>query len=150
MADLAEMMRAQHKLQLAIGGSDPRGRTPKEQMEYIREMTLAVTDEMHEFLQETGWKTWASSDHVNTDAAFAELVDALQFWMNLVTLLGKDGDDVARQLAKKHEINWKRVNSTYTGVDEKCESCKRALDDPAVNCTRYRCAITNERIMPLR
>jgi dimeric dUTPase (all-alpha-NTP-PPase superfamily) len=149
MSDLNQMLQTQHQLQLAIGGSDPRSRTPEEQMEYVREMVLAVSSEMHEFIDETGWKTWATSNHVNTDAAFSELVDALQFWMNLVTLLGKTGDDVAAQLAKKHEINWKRVSSGYTGL-EKCQSCGRALDDVATKCTLYRCAVTNERIMPVR
>src|SRR4051794_24630265 len=109
MSDLNTVMEAQHRLQLAIGGTDPRTRTPQERMEFIREMVLACTDELHEFLQETGWKTWAESNHVNEEAAFGELCDALQFWMNLVHMLGKNGDDVLAYIEKKHQTNWKRV-----------------------------------------
>lgn len=138
VVDLGQMMREQHDIQLLIGGSDPRERTDEEKMAYVREMALAVNAEMIEALGETGWKTWASSNHIDSPKFGAELVDALQFLMNLFTLAGWSAADIETQLRKKHQINRDRVSRGYTGLD-KCE-CGRAFDDPTVDCSPERCA----------
>lgn len=139
MVDFEHMMRAQYDLQVALYGGKHPGESPdmRERTTYIKDMMLAALDELHEALDEVGWKPWASSRHVNRDAFLSELVDALQFVMNLMVAAGADAQEVSDQLYRKHLVNWQRLNG-YTGL-EKCKKCKRALDDPATRCTAARC-----------
>lgn len=139
--DLQRMMDRQRELQLALGGSHPSDRPPADQMNYLREMVLACTDELHEALTETGWKTWASTDHIHRDAYLAELIDAWQFLMNLFSLVNATATEIEHKLEIKHAINWARHRSgTYAANGEgKCPNCKRAMDDPAVKCNGTVC-----------
>lgn len=108
-------------------------RTPA--IDFITWNVLALEDELHELLAETGWKPWAKSKHINLEAARGEAIDALHFLLNLFLVLGMDADDVLERYLAKRQKNQKRQEADYDGVSTKCPGCKRALDDDAVECT---------------
>lgn len=129
---LANIFAAQHRLQVRAG-MDPLTMTDAERIEYIKEMTLACTDELHEALNEIGWKTWATSRHIDEEKAFGELRDAFQFLMNLMLAVyqgppEKVADHLAHVFYDKLLINQKRIAELYTGT-EKCPGCRRAMDE---------------------
>jgi hypothetical protein len=103
-------------------------------MESIRNNVLALEDELHEALAETGWKPWASSNHVNREAYKKELVDAWHFFMNLLLAQNITWDEFSAAYELKHARNLERQREGYTGVEGKCPVCKRSFDDlKAVN-----------------
>lgn len=137
MDRLAAMIDAQLQLQRACN-LDPLGMTMDERIAFIKDMVLATTDELHETLNEVGWKPWASSRHINEEAAFSELRDAWQFLTNLmlvVTQLSPTelASKLETELYRKHSINYARIGN-YDGVSSKCPKCGRALDDPETKC----------------
>ena len=113
-----------------------------EKMAYIREQALALTDELHEALGETGWKTWATSRHINHDAYKGELADVFIFFMNLMMVADITPSDLLTAVQAKMAKNIKRQDEGYDGVSTKCPGCKRAYDDDAVKC--YPLAADNE------
>lgn len=135
MNTLQKMLVNQAHLQTVFTGGNPIDLSDSSKMDYLRTMVLALENELHEFLGETGWKPWASSNHVNIDAAKGELVDAWHFFMNLMNLIGLDADELYYRYFEKQQKNRDRQAKGYDGVSEKCPICHRALDDEAVDCT---------------
>lgn len=132
---LTRMLEMQRKLQLMYNkGKAIEDFTPEERMAAIRENVLACTDELHEAMDETGWKPWATSNHINVEAFHSEMVDAWHFFMNLMLHSGMTSDDLYQGYVKKNAINIKRQADGYDGVSTKCPACKRAYDDEAVKC----------------
>lgn len=127
MLDL--IFKRQYDLQRDSFGVDPAEMSDDERIEFIRSMTLALEDELHEALGEVGWKPWATSRHVNRKAYIGELVDALHFWVNLCLAVGATADEVTDAYLEKANRNAKRQADGYDGVDGKCPTCSRALDD---------------------
>jgi hypothetical protein len=132
-------VQAQLQLQQQSYGLDPSKMNDQEKMEFIRWNILALTDELHEALAETGWKPWAKSQHLNRDAFVGELVDSFHFFMNLMIVADCSGDELLDRYFVKRGLNAKRQEQGYDGIAGKCFSCKRALDDPAVTCTDLIC-----------
>ena len=87
MTTFSNALDAQLELQKNAYGNDPSTLETNEQLDWIRWNTLALEDELHEALAETGWKPWAKSKHVNRDAFVGELVDAFHFFMNLMLVV---------------------------------------------------------------
>lgn len=85
-------------------------------IDQIRTNILAATDELHEVLRETGWKPWATSNHINLLAAREELVDVFHFILNLALILGLDSEDITDLYIQKRDLNIKRQVDGYTGV----------------------------------
>lgn len=148
MSELVELITAQRDLQTRLGYDFLR-MTDEEKIAYIRENVLACTDELHEALKETGWKSWAASRHINHDAYLGELRDAWQHLTNLMLVALPYPDMLAewfeKALAAKHAVNDKRIGR-YDGVSTKCPSCSRALEDVSIrevhhgpNDIRYYC-----------
>jgi hypothetical protein len=132
---LTHMLKMQRELQLMYNdGKSIEDFTDEERMAAIRDNVLACTDELHEALAESGWKPWASSNHLNTDAFRAELVDAWHFFMNLMLHSGMTADDLYQGYVTKNRKNILRQAEGYDGVSTKCPGCKRAFDDDAVDC----------------
>lgn len=135
---LTAMMYAQQDLQRRAYGHDAGTMSPEELMAYIRDNALALTDEVHEALNETGWKPWATSNHINTQAYLGELIDAWHFLMNMMLATGIRPEVLADRLydgyMMKQARNAKRQLDGYDGVASKCPGCGRALDDTAVEC----------------
>ena len=102
--------------QLPKGGADL--------IEWIRINTLAATDELHEALNETGWKPWATTTHVNREAFIGEVVDALHFIGNLLAGVGCTDSELSAAYYEKMDRNAQRQSEGYTGLD-KCIGCGR-------------------------
>jgi len=137
---LKEALQAQYELQVKSFGNDPKKLTEAEKVEWIRWNVLALTDELHEALAETGWKPWAKSQHINRDAFVSELVDAFHFLMNLMIVVDCSAEEFLDFYFQKRGLNEIRQANGYDGVSGKCQTCKRALDDKAVTCTESECA----------
>lgn len=129
----------QWRLQEVMNGTHPSRLDTEDVIEFIRNMVLAATDELHEALAEVGWKPWASSRHINRDAFVSELVDTWQFLMNLFQAVNVTPDELAKKLEAKHRVNYQRIEAKYDGVSTKCSNCHRAYDDPHVKCTPREC-----------
>lgn len=130
------MLRTQRDLQLMFnGGKAIEDFSPAEKMQAFRDNMMALFNELNEALDETGWKPWATSNHLNTEAFHSEMVDAWHFFMNLMLHSGMTPDDLYVGYLDKQLKNRKRQADGYDGVTTKCPSCKRAYDDDAVKCT---------------
>ena len=134
-----DALKAQLELQKNSFGSDPTDLDDEGKVEWIRWNVLALEDELHEALAETGWKPWATSKHVNRAAYISELVDAFHFLMNLMLVVDCSADEFLNKYAEKRKINIKRQEDGYDGITGKCRMCHRAIDDPAVSCTAFIC-----------
>jgi hypothetical protein len=139
MSDIAYDTLKQHYTKLLAHGEDPPLHTPDERAEFIRNNVLSVTDELHEALNEVGWKPWATSRHFNREAYLHELADAYLFLKNLVLAayeIGDDIDDLEREfMVYVHERiarSIARQEANYDGVSSKCPGCHRALEDVTV------------------
>lgn len=135
--ELRDALRAQYELQLDSYKNDPAALSDEERAHFISWNILALEDELHEALDEVGWKPWTTSRHLNRDAFKGELVDALHFFMNLMLAAEIDADELLEAYQKKREKNAKRQREGYDGVTGKCPKCHRALDDDAVTCYVY-------------
>lgn len=135
---LNEIFERQLELQTKSFGVDPVRLDQQSKLDYIRDMTLACEDELHEALNECAWKPWQTADHIDSEAMGAELVDALHFLVNLFLAIGWSADDVIQAYHAKAARNAERQAAGYTGT-EKCRECNRALDDPHVLCTKVAC-----------
>jgi len=138
---LHQIFDRQEVLQKKSYGITPKLLANEDRAEYIRSMVLALEDELHEALAETGWKPWAKNPGwINEEAFGGELVDALHFLVNLFLVIGWDPDRVHAAYMSKAEKNAKRQEQGYDGVTGKCRSCGRARDDDAVTCTEIKCS----------
>lgn len=127
-------MEAQKKLQEEVFGHDFASMSTEDRIEFITWNILAATDELHEALNEVGWKPWASSKHINTESFKSELIDVYHFLMNLFIVAGMDEDEVKAAYFAKRAKNVKRHEVGYDGVNGKCGWCKRSYDDDGVAC----------------
>lgn len=139
MVDLQELFDKQHLLQSKAYNRDPQKLEGEDRVMFIKDMVLALLDEVHEALGEVGWKPWAKSRHVNEEALKGELVDAFHFFMNLCLVSGMDAEELEIRYDIKNEKNLRRQQEGYDGISTKCDKCKRALDDDAVLCTPLLC-----------
>lgn len=131
---LQDMLYEQERAQRDSHGLDLVSLTGEDRIDAIRWNVLALEDELHEALAETGWRPWATSRHVNREAFLGELIDAWHFLMNLFLLADTDAEEIERLYFAKRAKNDKRQRDGYDGVSEKCPGCGRALDDDAVEC----------------
>jgi hypothetical protein len=133
---LEAMLTLQRDLQRDTYGIDFEKMSDEDRMAYVRNNVLALTDELHEALGETGWKPWATSRHVNEQAYTAELVDAWHFLMNLLLVTGIPPEVLAglfyTTYVFKRGVNEKRQVEGYDGVKTKCPHCKRDLEEVEV------------------
>lgn len=145
---LWQFLDAQHELQVEAMGSDPMLLQGEERLEFIRWNVLALEDELHEMLGETGWKPWAKSQHVHEVPALKEMIDAWHFFMNIMMALApnvstgatatpRDVEADLEALAvwfgqayfQKRQVNIKRQEENYDGLSSKCPNCKRELSE---------------------
>lgn len=141
MVDLNELLTAQRDLQVKFGYHFEH-MTTLERVDYIKEMVLALTDELHEVLGEVDWKSWTHGErHVNVDGVKKELVDAFHMFMNLMLVVDMTASELGALYARKHQVNITRQESGYDGRSTKCPSCRRALED--VTLTEIKLSGTN-------
>ena len=139
MSALQMILDRQRELQKKHYGVDVTTLSDEERAQYIRDMSLALADELHEALNETGWKPWATSRHLNRQAYLGELIDVLHFWCNLVLITNTNEKELLDMYFAKADKNAKRQLAGYDGVAGKCTTCGRAFDDAAVLCTPIAC-----------
>jgi hypothetical protein len=103
---------------------------PDEFADYVTMNHSALVIELSEFMQEVGWKDWATPrGWVNRDAAVKELVDAAHFLANLLCALEVTDEEWERHYRDKQEVNRNRQRTGYDGVTGKCPTCRRSYDD---------------------
>lgn len=112
-ADLETLLTEQLITQREVYGLDPsQDLLPSVRMRYIRDNALAVTHEVHEALNETAWKLWMNNDEWNQHAYLDELVDVLNFLLNLMLATGLPPADLAfaveRRFYEKKILNLQR------------------------------------------
>lgn len=117
-----------------LNGQFPANLTDEGKMRYLRMQALALTDEVHEALGETGWKDWATSNHINREAYKGEMADVFIFLMNMMLVADITPAELLEAVKNKIAKNHKRQIDGYDGVKGKCPKCKRAYDDDAVGC----------------
>ena len=127
---LTAMMAKQAELQARINGYDIDQQDAATRIENIKLNVLACTAELHEALAETGWKPWATSQHINEEQFKTELIDAWHFLMNLFLHAGMMPTEIWARYNLKWKINMQRQEDGYDGVSTKCLACGRNLDDP--------------------
>jgi hypothetical protein len=137
---LLTMLKLQDTLQHETYGWEFDRLTPDARAAFIRDTVLALTDELHEALNETGWKPWATKRHFNWGKYFGEIIDAWHFMMNMMLASGMTPEEIAETFyggyLAKMKLNEKRQQEGYDGVSTKCAGCARALDDIGVACWR--------------
>jgi hypothetical protein len=115
---------------------------PDELADYVTENHSAAVVELSEFMQEVGWKPWATPrGWVNRDAAIGELVDVAHFLANLLCALDVSDVEWQARYRAKQEVNRRRQRDGYSGR-AKCEVCGRAFDDVDVTCQPGLCNYT--------
>jgi hypothetical protein len=140
---LIEMIAAQRAFQEHLGHKF-ENMSVNERCLYIQQMWTAAIKELGEALDEVSWKTWTTHNglYINADALTAELSDAFQFMMNMwfAAFPHAEPEELAARmygvLMDKLAINRARQDNGYDGKSTKCGGCGRALDDPAVACSR--------------
>lgn len=81
--------------------------------QYIREVVLCATDELHEVLAEVHWKPWKDSVGIkNIHAYREELADVLHFVLDLYLAAGLTGEDIINDYMAKHDVNITRTTDT--------------------------------------
>ena len=134
-SSLSIMFELQANLQRETYGAHPGDITqPDERIQFIKDMTMALSAELQEMLDEVGWKPWATSRHVNEEAMQGELVDIFHFFMNLCMAANLTPDMLFEKYQAKRAKNIARQEEGYDGITGKCPHCRRALDDDAVTC----------------
>ena len=141
--NIASFLRMQQRLQINMQQANPSLSGDPAELEgealadFMRWNAFALTDEVHEALAEVGWKPWASSRHVNHPQFMQEMVDAWHFFLNLLIAgAGQAGmtideyaDAFEAHYVKKNEKNLQRQRQGYDGVQGKCPTCKRDLEE---------------------
>lgn len=131
--DIAEWFETQRALQVEAYGTDPGSLEGEDLAVYVTWNALALSDELHELLQEIQWKPWAN-DMGRVDvpnAALVEFVDMLHFVANLALAFGFTPEDVSEAYRMKVQINKDRQSQEggYDAVASKCPHCHRDLEE---------------------
>lgn len=146
---LGEMFEMQADLQRKSYGSHPADMpTIPEKAQFVKDMVMALEDELHEALFEISWKPWAKGEHFRKDAFRAELVDAWHFFMNLCLVADMTPAMLHQEYMKKHQKNAQRQLEGYDAQSTKCPKCTRAYDDEFVNCRPGYCEAEQVAINP--
>jgi len=125
------MLEAQLELQRRHMGGDPRHLDGNDMADFMRWNAFALEDEIHEAMQEVGWKPWATDRTINVTEFVREMVDAFHFYMNmLLCATGMEPSDLVdmffRMYMEKNAENARRQIEGYTGL-EKCRECGREV-----------------------
>lgn len=134
MDRLTEIIQRQRELQTEYG-YDYAKMDLGMRVRTIQDMYVAAQQELGEALNETSWKPWTTGSPYINEAMTGEIVDTLQFILNMLFAQYPDlsAENLAELLRYKHEkkvkINRDRLANDYDGVSTKCPSCKRALDE---------------------
>lgn len=105
---LQMMLGMQGKIESAWGRM-PDPNDAEQISQYIREVVLCVTDELHELLNEVHWKPWKDARGIKDVARYREeLADVLHFVFDLYLAAGLSGRDMLMDYLAKHQENLDR------------------------------------------
>lgn len=114
MEDMFELQRKFNKL---IGNKIPEVLSEiftQENIENIKNQTLAIIDEVMEALREIKWKPWKKTDNQFDLVSYRfELIDVFHFLINLFLLAGMTPELVMKYFFNKNRINIKRQRDGY-------------------------------------
>jgi dimeric dUTPase (all-alpha-NTP-PPase superfamily) len=84
--------------------------------EYLNWNCTAAVQELAEVREEFSWKPWAKDEpFVNRERVRDEIIDALHFLGNMLTVMGVTDEELAEAYQRKQEINRQRAASgTYS------------------------------------
>lgn len=105
---LIEMFFSQQEFQLELY---PKG--VHKDIQYIKDMTLACEQELHEMLRETPWKPWKKQQDWQVEKAQEELIDAMHFIINLSLALGMGPSKFHDKFMEKSKENRNRKQRGY-------------------------------------
>lgn len=110
--------------------------------DFMRWNAFAVEDELHEAMQEVGWKPWATNRSISEEAFLREMVDAFHFFMNMLLCALPDSPEViadkfTKAYLTKNAINAQRQQEGYDGVSMKCPICHRELIGKPAMCPEH-------------
>lgn len=136
---LAVIFDLQAHAQRTSFGGDPSELPMPERITFIKDMILALEDELHEAMAEVSWKPWASSKFIKRETFIGELVDAQHFLINLCLAVDCTPQEFFARFIEKNTRNKERQAAGYDGIAGKCLVCNRAFDDVGVFCTISAC-----------
>ena len=122
MGKLQVMLEKQAALQERVG-YDFDSMTTEERVMFIKEMSIHMTQELHEMLYELPFfKPWKDYSHIELDevadcmiSARKEFIDMLHFFMNIAIALGYTHEDgLCADYLHKNKENHKRQDEGYT------------------------------------
>jgi hypothetical protein len=146
MADMqfGQWLETTRDLQREYYDGDPAEFKDDARADFILWNVLAATDELHEALQEVGWKPWATGrGWMNRDAFVGEMVDVMHFVANLLVTANVTGEELSQAyMDKVHRNEARMASGKYDGRD-KCPACGRALDDSDTLCSASQCSEEN-------
>lgn len=132
MTHMKIFLEAQQMLQENSFGMSLKEMNDEDRIAYIRWNVVALEHELHEALDETGWKPWGTARHINRAAYVGELIDAFHFFMNLLLAVQVTDEELTAGYWAKRRVNQDRQESgTYNGFTEK-DGDGRALDEPHI------------------
>lgn len=85
----------------------------KDKEQYIKDMSMALVDEVMEAVRETPWKPWKKQQDYKREEFQKELVDAWHFLINLTLVSGMSSDDLFDAFLEKHQVNNDRQKNKY-------------------------------------
>lgn len=151
--DMVPMLQRQLELQRymkeqgrALDPTDPT-LEQDQRIQFVKDMYIAIVQELDEALNEVGWKPWGTARHVNGMAFLREMVDAWHFFMNLMLAVAPFIDEVNNEAElaalfgelyfEKNRENWRRAGVEYHGFHEKCKYCGREVGPVHTNYSGY-------------
>lgn len=130
-------MQAQLQLKMPPPNRDPSALVGDDRATFLVWNCYALMDELHEAMDETGWKPWATSRHLDAEKFLKEMVDAWHFFMNILLVVGGEMGITREELAQrftqlyveKNKVNAARQQDGYDGLSSKCPQCKREITE---------------------
>ena len=135
----ARLLTRQDDLQAFLLGRRVADLDFKELADFIRVQAFALNAEVHEAVDETHWKPWATPPEgegvvISKNRYTGELADVFIFLMNLMLAGDVTMNELAEAVNVKQDKNLGRWMKGYDAKSTKCKGCRRAFDDKDVTC----------------
>jgi dimeric dUTPase (all-alpha-NTP-PPase superfamily) len=80
--------------------------------EWVRDLTVAIEDEISEIRSEINWKWWKNPKPVDVTALQGEVIDVWHFLLSMSRVVGLTADDIHRVYMEKNAENHARQDGT--------------------------------------
>lgn len=102
------MLETQQHIQMELGNI-----MGDSQEEVVRNNVLGIISETTEVLGEVNWKPWKTAMPVDRAAVLAEMIDILQFWMNICNEFNITEEEIYEQFGINVDKVYDRIKSGY-------------------------------------